>query len=41
MWLLAAICLAVAASIIAIWVKIENRKEKIRLEEGEALCRGF
>lgn len=41
MWFLAAICLAITGSIIAIWVKIESRKEKVRLEEGKLSAEDF
>jgi hypothetical protein len=41
MWFFATICVAVLASVIVIWARIESRKEKIRLEEGKFSAEDF
>ena len=40
-WLFATLSLIIIASVIAIWAKIENRKEKARLEAGELSADDF
>jgi len=41
MWFFADLCLIILASILAIWAKVESRKEKDRLDESQLSADDF